>query len=70
MIVSRATRFTSLAVTNDQLTLTTTNRNHRINRFGTGLQRLAKPIDVQSRPAIFSIGLVAVALIGPLPSIG
>ena len=33
-------RFTGLAVTNDQLTLTTANRHHRVNRLDTGLQRL------------------------------
>ena len=33
-------RLTSLAVTNDKLTLTTTDREHRINRHNTGHQRL------------------------------
>ena len=32
--------FTGLTVTNDQLTLATTNRNHRINSFQTGLHWL------------------------------
>src|SRR5690554_6862289 len=33
-------RLTNLAVTNDQLTLTTTNRNHGVHRLVTGLHRL------------------------------
>ena len=33
-------RFTRLTVTNDQLSLATTNRNHTINGLQTGLQRL------------------------------
>ena len=38
--IDRNSRLTRLAVTNDQLTLTTTNRNHRINSLQTRLQRL------------------------------
>ena len=38
--VERDRRLTSLAVANDKLTLTTSDRNHRVDRDDTGLHRL------------------------------
>ena len=38
--VDRDSCLAGLAIANDQLTLTTANRHHGINRFQTGLQRL------------------------------
>ena len=38
--IDRNSSFTCLTVTDDQLTLTTTDRNHRVNRFDTCLQWL------------------------------
>src|ERR1700730_3388351 len=45
--VDRDRRFASRAVANDQLALTATNRNHRVDRHDSGLDRLtaALPLD-------------------------